>query len=134
VEPIEIYDRGRGPELKRIRITVYDLIPYLEAGWSHDDITVVLPITRDEVMALVRYIEEHKDEVMAHHRKIEERIARGNPPEIEERMRSSPYHAKLQARLAETQARSKPEENGEWAKEVLARLKEANRAGDPERQ
>jgi len=112
VEPIKISDRGRGPELERIRITVYDIIPYLERGWHPSYIPTILPITTAEVMALVQYIEEHKEEVMAHHRNIEERIARGNPPEVEERLRQSPHHAKLQARLAEVLTRLKQEANG----------------------
>ena len=116
MEPIEIYDRGRGPELKRIRITVYDIIPYLEAGWHPSYIATVFPITTAEVMALVQYIEEHKAEVMSVHRKIEERIARGNPPEIKAKLRAS--HAKLLALKAELKRK---------------RQQEANGASDPER-
>jgi uncharacterized protein (DUF433 family) len=110
VEPIEIYDRGRGPELKRIRITVYDIIPYLEAGWHPSYIPTVLPITTAEVTALIRYIEEHKEEVMAQHRKIEERFARGNPPEIKAKFRAS--HAKFLALKAELQRKRQQEANG----------------------
>jgi uncharacterized protein (DUF433 family) len=110
VDPIEIYDRGRGPELKRIRITVYDIIPYLEEGWDPSWIPTVLPITTAEVMALIKYIEEHKEEVMAVHRKIEERIARGNPPEIRAKFRAS--HAKLLALKAELKRKRQPEANG----------------------
>ena len=47
-----IYDRGRGPELKRIRITVYDVIPWLEAGWHPSYIPTVLPITTAELERL----------------------------------------------------------------------------------
>ncbi len=97
MEPIEIYNRGRGPELKRIRITVYDVLHYLEGGWTAEQIAPVLSITVAEVEALTRYIEEHKEEVMAVHRRIEERIARGNPPEIEERLKGS--HERLLARI-----------------------------------
>ena len=97
METIEIYDRGRGPELKRIRITVYDVLHYLEGGWTAEQIAPVLSISIAEVEALTRYIEEHRDEVMAVHRKIEERNARGNPPEVEERLRGS--HERLLARI-----------------------------------
>ena len=113
MEPIRIIDRGRGPELARIRITVYDIIPYLEAGDSSDYIALVLGISIAEVEALTLYLEEHKDEVMAVHRQIEERIAKGNPPEIAARMADSPTHALIQARLAELQRKRGGEDNGE---------------------
>jgi uncharacterized protein (DUF433 family) len=100
VEPIEIYDRGRGPELKRIRITVYDIIPYLEEDYHPSHIATILPISTAEVMALVKYIEAHKEEVMAVHGRIEARMRRGNPPEIEERLCKSPHHARLLGLLA----------------------------------
>lgn len=92
---IEIIDRGRGPELAGIRITVYDVIPYLQAGHGPTYIAAVLGLSTDEVKALMQYIEEHEEEVMAENRKIEERIARGNPPEIEARREE--FHAKLLA-------------------------------------
>src|SRR5262249_5285597 len=107
----------RGPELATIRITVYDVIPYLEAGHTPTYIAAVLSLSTAEVLALMQYIEEHKEEVMAEHRKIEERIARGNPPEVQARLRESPIHAKIQARLAEIQRQ---------------RGEEADGAGDPQ--
>ena len=68
------------------------MVHYLEGGHSANYIALVLRLTLAEVRALIQYIEEHKEEVMAVHRQIEERIARGNPPEIEERMAKSPAH------------------------------------------
>ena len=47
MEEIIIRDRGRGPELARIRITVFDIIPYLQAGDSPEYIAGVLPISKD---------------------------------------------------------------------------------------
>jgi uncharacterized protein (DUF433 family) len=92
---IEIINRGRGPELAGMRITVFDLIPYLRAGHSPTYIAAILGLSTPEVLALMQYIEEHKEEVMAENQKIEERIARGNPPEIEALREQS--HAKLLA-------------------------------------
>jgi uncharacterized protein (DUF433 family) len=66
-----------------LRITVYDVLHYLQAGRSHEEIADILPLTPEQVEAAVRYIEEHHDEVMAEHQRIEERLARGNPPEVE---------------------------------------------------
>ncbi len=107
----QIIDRGRGPELADIRITVFDVIPYLEEGWSPSSIAYWLGITVDQVKALIRYIEEHREEVMAENRKIVERIARGNPPEIEEKVKAS--HAKLLALKAERERRQPEGGNGE---------------------
>jgi hypothetical protein len=42
--PVAIINRGRGPELARIRITVHDIIPYLEAGRSPRYVAAVLLI------------------------------------------------------------------------------------------
>jgi uncharacterized protein (DUF433 family) len=96
--PIEIHDRGRGPELKGTRITVYDIIPYRLGGCTPEQIVETLAlsyITPGHIEALFRYMDDHRDEVMAVHRRIEERIARGNPPEVEEKLKQS--RAKVEA-------------------------------------
>ena len=74
-----MYDRGRGPELRRCRITVYDLVPYLLNGHFTDEEIVndALPITAEELTVLKTYIAEHNDDVMAWHWKIEERNRKG---------------------------------------------------------
>ena len=109
MRPIEIHDRGRGPELKGTRITVYDVVYYHLHGHAPNDIAVILGISTPEVMALLAYFEEHREEVMAWHNKIEERNARGNPPEVEEKLKAS--REKFQALLAER--RRQREGNGE---------------------
>ncbi len=113
MEPLVIIDRGGTPRLANSRINVYDVVHYLEHGRSANYIALVLGIKLVESKALIQYIEEHKEEVMAVHRQIEERIARGNPPEIEERMAKSPGRALIQARLAEIQRQRDQEKNGE---------------------
>ena len=109
MEPVKIIDRGRGPELARIRITVFDIIPWQRAGHSANYIAASLGLSTREVLALQQYIEEHKEEVMAINQQIEERIARGNPPEIEARRKES--HAKLLV-LREELRRNQQEANG----------------------
>jgi hypothetical protein len=89
------------------------VLHYMEAGQAADYIAAVLGISTADVLALQEYIAEHHDEVMAEHRKIEERIAKGNPPEVEAKLRASPTHARLQARWAEIQAKRAREANGE---------------------
>ncbi|HEX5273135.1 MAG TPA: DUF433 domain-containing protein [Gemmataceae bacterium] len=96
------------------RITVWDVYHYLEHGRSPEQIAGILPITVEQVHGTVRYIEENKEYVMAVHRQIEERIARGNPPEVE-------------AKLVETRARMQ-----EWLKEHRrAKSQEGNGDGHP---
>jgi uncharacterized protein (DUF433 family) len=85
------------------RITVWDITYYLERDRSPEYIAEVLPVTVDQVRAAIRFIEEHKDEVMAVHRQIEARHARGNPPEIEAKLAES--RAKRLALQAGTLAR-----------------------------
>jgi uncharacterized protein (DUF433 family) len=76
------------------RITVWDIVHYLESHWSHTEIAQALRITEEQVAAAVEYIVRHKHEVMAVHQQIEDRKARGNPPELEAKAAES--RAKLQ--------------------------------------
>ncbi len=101
--PVEIHDRGRGPELKGTRLTVYDIIPYRLNGYTPEQLAAVFTgypeLTPAHIAALYRYMDEHRDEVMAVHERIEARIAKGNPPEIEAKLAEG--RAQFQAKLAE---------------------------------
>jgi uncharacterized protein (DUF433 family) len=90
-----IIDRGRGPEIAGTRITVYDVLYEKNYGLSPDQIAELFQLTVAEVEAALQYIGEHQAEVQANYQRIQERIARGNPPE-------------LQARLDATTARHAP--------------------------
>ena len=46
-----IIDRGRGPEIAGTRITVFDVLDYLQAGWDDKGIAVVLSLGTDQVRA-----------------------------------------------------------------------------------
>src|SRR5690349_14473897 len=99
MEPAVIIEYG-SPRVAGTRITVYSIYHYLEGGdWSVNEIAETLRLSPEQVQAAVRYIDEHKEEVLAVHREIEARIARGNPPEVEAKRRES--HARLLARLEE---------------------------------
>jgi uncharacterized protein (DUF433 family) len=76
------------------RITVWDVLHYLEAGWARSDIAATLHLTEAQVAAAAMYIAEHRHEVMVVHQCIEDRKARGNPPEI--RAKAAKSRAKLQ--------------------------------------
>ncbi len=108
MDSVPIIDRGRGPELARTRITVYDLLPYLRAGRSPTYIASWLGLSTAEVEALIRYIEDHEQEVQAVNARIEERIARGNPPEVEARL----TRAREQLRALQQQLHHSQEANG----------------------
>jgi uncharacterized protein (DUF433 family) len=103
MQPLAIIDRGRGPELAGTRITVFDVIHYLQAGHTSFYIAAVLGLSTREVDFLIQYINEHKEEVMAENEKIEARIARGNPPEVLEKFKAS--HVKLEALREEIRRR-----------------------------
>ena len=107
--PVEIHDRGRGPELKGTRLTVYDIIPYRLQGYTPEQLAEVfhtgtVAITPAHIEALYLYMDEHHDEVMAVHERIEARIAKGNPPEIEAKLRGAVRDSK----------RSWPRSNAGW--------------------
>jgi uncharacterized protein (DUF433 family) len=100
-------------ELGRIsgtRITVYDLVPYLEANWVHQEIANLLSLSRDHFQAGLRYIEENREAVMAVHREIEERNARGNPPEVLAKLEG--VRERMKAWLEERKKLPNPEVNG----------------------
>ena len=46
------------------RITVWDVLHYLEAKWTHPDIAATLNVTEAQVAAAATYIEAHRDEVL----------------------------------------------------------------------
>jgi uncharacterized protein (DUF433 family) len=128
-----IYDRGRGPELQRIRITVYDLIPYLEHGHADAQILEWLPITVEELAALKGYIADHYDEVMAKHREIEERIRREmaaqNTPEFQSRFwwnrdRMEQFRAWLDDRRRQSGQHTNGTPPGPKGEEFVALLRE----------
>ncbi len=84
-EPV-IHDRGRGPEIRGTRITVYDVLDYLTAGWPVPRIAALFGLGEPEVEAAVAYIDEHRAEVMAHYARILRRAEQGNPPELQARL------------------------------------------------
>jgi uncharacterized protein (DUF433 family) len=110
---IEIVDRGRGPQLSTSRITVQDLLPYLQQNCSYEEIMAIMPVlTVDEILVVQQYVRDHYDAVMALDRRIRERNAtREVPPQIEAIRRAG--HAKV-VQLLEQFAKEKPaEKNGD---------------------
>jgi uncharacterized protein (DUF433 family) len=89
-ETIAIVDRGRGPQLSNSRITVQDLVPYLQQKYTYAQILEIMPVlTVDEIRAVERYISENYQAVIEQDRRIRERAeARRKTPEAEDAERA----------------------------------------------
>lgn len=87
----EIHDRGRGPEIKGTRITVYDVLDYQRLGWQPEVFAAHLRVTHAQVEKAFEYIATNKADVESEYQRMVERSQRGNPMEVQ---------AKLEARRA----------------------------------
>jgi uncharacterized protein (DUF433 family) len=92
------------------RITVWDVFLYVVEGCTTEEILDELPLTPSQLQAAMDFIRNNREYVAEGHRRIEERNARGNPPEI-------------QARIVQTQAKMRA-----WLEQ---RRKEQASAGSP---
>ena len=91
-----IHDRGRGPEIRGTRITVYDVMDYTRMGWQSASIAAWLRLSSVQVDAAIAYIAAHREEVEREYEAILERNLRArNPPHVEALL------ARAHARLAE---------------------------------
>lgn len=81
-----IHDRGRGPELKGTRITVYSILDYALECWPVERIAVLFDLSTHQVEAAIEYVREHKIEVLTHYVEILQRCERGNPPEVQAKL------------------------------------------------
>ncbi len=98
----KIINRGRGPEIAGTRVTVYDILDYHKEGWHRDRIASLFRISSRQVDAAIRYIVEHRDEVMEAYGRILARHARGNPPELQARLDAG--HERFLAMVRERRA------------------------------
>ena len=71
------------------RITVWDVLHHLENDWPPEEIAEVLGLSDQQVQAAVDYIHVHRAEVMEVHQQIEERNARGNPPNVQTKLEAA---------------------------------------------
>ncbi len=84
-----IHNRGRGPEIKGTRITVYSILDFVIEGWHCERIADFFRLHPQEVRAAMEYIRKHTLEVLRDYVKILERCERGNPPEIQAKLDAS---------------------------------------------
>jgi uncharacterized protein (DUF433 family) len=89
VKDYRIIDRGDGPKIEGTRITVYTVFEYLQQGRSRELIAATLGLSSRQVQAAIDYIRQHRDEVQREFDKIMERIRRGNPPDVVERLQKA---------------------------------------------
>lgn len=88
-ETVRIVDLGRGPQVEGHRLTVMDVFYYLHRGYDFDFIHRAMPsLTRDQYDAVVEYVNDHRDELVAKDSRVEERIKRG----IEEQKGKGLHH------------------------------------------
>jgi uncharacterized protein (DUF433 family) len=104
--PARIINRGRGPEIKGTRITVFDVLDYQRMNWSTTAIADFLHLSDDQVHAALDYIAAHKKTVMNEYRHILAKNAQGNAPEVRSRLTKSRQKLlALQRRLKGTKQR-----------------------------
>jgi uncharacterized protein (DUF433 family) len=84
-----IHDRGRGPEIKGTRITVYSILDFVILGWHRERIADFFKLHPEEVEAAMEYIRDHTLQVMRNYVKILERSEQGNPPELQAKLDAS---------------------------------------------
>ncbi len=61
---IALVDHGRGLQLSTSRITVHDLVPYLQEGCSYDEVIRWIPsLSQEEIAVVESYYREHKEEL-----------------------------------------------------------------------
>ncbi len=105
----KIIDRGRGPEIEGTRITVYDVMDYVQEGWRYDQIAGLFRLPPDDIQAAIDYIETHKEDVMAAYQEILARHRKVQySPEVQEKLAQN--REKLQAKLTELRTRRKVED------------------------
>ena len=105
----KIINRGRGPEIERTRITVYDVMDYTQHGWHRDRIAALFRLSSRDIQAALDYIDAHRDEVTSAYQRIRTRSTRYQyTPEVEAKIIASRRRA--QARLSALKASGKSEQ------------------------
>lgn len=60
--------RGGRPTIRGLRITVYDVLSYLAAGMSHEEILQDFPyLTQDDIRACLAYAADRERRTLAAH-------------------------------------------------------------------
>jgi len=121
-----IHDRGRGPEIKGTRITVYSILDYLLVALHPDLIAVEFRLSSEQVRAAIDYINDHTLEVLREYVKMLERAERGNPSELRAKIEES--HRRFQIFKSKIQQLEDTDPEVRRAK-IAILLEEHRRAG-----
>lgn len=109
----KIIDRGRGPEIKGTRITVYDVIDYLKEDWRAEHIAAMFRLSLEDIEAAIDYIERHEEDVMAGYRQI---VARHQnviySPEVQAKLADT--HERFLTKVEAMRARQKANQHAEY--------------------
>lgn len=100
-----IINRGRGPEIAGSRITVYDVLAETAAGATAEQLASEWGLEVEQIQAALDYLDRNRDAVLEGYRKIKERHARGNPPEVQATLDA--IHAKYEVLWADRKRRSR---------------------------
>jgi uncharacterized protein (DUF433 family) len=111
----EIVNRGRGPQIAGSRITVYDVMDYLnDPDWNRESIALLFRLSSQDIQAAIDYIEVHREEVQAEYQRIIDRHRNYRyPPEVQAKLDES--HRRAQELLKKVRARQAQGENGNAA-------------------
>lgn len=96
-----IVDRGDGPKIEGTRITIYTIFEDLQKGRSCEWIATMLGLSSRQIQAAIDYIDQHREAVEAEYEKIMDRIRKGNPAAVEQRLQKS--RAKFQKLISHRQ-------------------------------
>jgi len=77
------------PRIAGKRINVYDIMDGLQQNWTSTQIAEWFEISVEQVNAAIRYIDENRSIVESVYQSIIDRHAKGNPPELQERLLAS---------------------------------------------
>ena len=79
----QIITRGRGPEVKGTRVTVYRIMDFAREGGSADRMASALHVTAEQVRVALDYIATHRSDVEAEYGRILRRAQQPNAPYVE---------------------------------------------------
>jgi uncharacterized protein (DUF433 family) len=87
----KIINIGRGPQIAGSRITVYDVMDYLnDPDWNRESIALLFRLSSSQIQAAIDYIEGHRPEVEAEYQRIIDRHKNYRyPPEVQAKLDAS---------------------------------------------
>ncbi len=110
----QIVNNGRGPQIAGSRITVYDVMDYLnDPDWNRESIALLFRLSSQDIQAAIDYIEAHREEVEAEYQRILDRHRNYKYPlEVQGKLDAS--HQKFVAFVQELRSRkAQGEQRGE---------------------